>query len=285
MSDQGRGGGDHGKAAEVAPVSYSDYLELPRLLALQRPLAEPPVPDEMLFIVVHQTHELWFKQILLELRAVLGDIDAERWQAACRTLDRVSAIVALLVSHIDVLDSMMPEDFHRFRDVLGTASGMQSEQYRLIEELSGREPAPSDGLATSNGRSLRRAFSRALAPAARSPEAADALRSEAPAAESLARGLRRLYEDPGWQWQRDVAAGLLHFDEQMASWRLRHLQLVKRMIGQSMGTGGSMGATHLQAALERRFFPELQVAAASQGSASHPSFVPGFAQGPRKWSK
>lgn len=282
MSDQARGGGDCGDAAAVAPLSYSDYLELPRLLALQRPLAEPPVPDEMLFIVVHQTHELWFKQILLELRAVLGHIEAERWQAACRTLDRVSAIVALLVSHIDVLDSMLPEDFQRFRDVLGTASGMQSAQYKLIEELAGREPSPSDSPATSARRSLRRVFSSALASAARSRETAGVVRHEEPAEDCFALGLRRLYEDPGWQWQRHVAERLLHFDDQLASWRLRHLQLVKRMIGQSVGTGGSMGANHLQATLDRRFFPELQAAAASSASDSHPKCVPGFAQGPSK---
>jgi tryptophan 2,3-dioxygenase len=177
--------------------------------------------------------------------------------------------VTLLVSHIDILDSMLPEDFHRFRDVLGTASGMQSEQYKLIEELSGREPAPSEGLATSTRHSLRRAFLAALAPTARSPETAGALRPEEPeepAEAGVVLGLRRLYADPGWQWQRLVAERLLHFDEQMASWRLRHLQLVKRMIGQSLGTGGSTGAHHLQATLDRRFFPELQMAAASNAS-------------------
>jgi tryptophan 2,3-dioxygenase len=235
--------------------------------ALQRPVAEPAVPDEVLFIVVHQAHELWFKQIVLELRAVLDAFDAERWEAACRALDRVSAIVALLVPHLEVLDSMTPEDFNRFRGVLGTASGMQSEQYKLIEALSGREPAPCEGLAPAAPRSLRRAFLTLLLPDVRSLELAGTLRREDSAEDRLARGLRRLYDDPAWQWQRHVAERLLHFDEQMASWRVRHLQLVKRMIGQGGGTGGSLGASHLQATLDRRFFPELRLAAVTNAEA------------------
>jgi tryptophan 2,3-dioxygenase len=251
------GGAEGGATVGVAvPRSYSEYLELARLLDLQRPLAVPEVPDEMLFIIVHQTHELWFKQILFELATLVLQIDTARWQAACQTLDRLTQIVTLLVGHLAVLESMPAAEFQRFRAVLGTASGMQSEQFRRMETLLGHVPesdpaSPRGGSAT---RGLREVFLQAL------DRAAGALRVDQDArggAEKWQSLLSELYRDPALAAPRAAADRLLALDQQMAEWRQRHLQMVRAMIGAVAGTGGSAGVRYLQTNAERRFFPEL----------------------------
>ena len=123
MSENGEGSAR--SSSGVAPT-YAELLALPELLSLQRLHAEPKVHDELLFVIVHQAHELWFKQMLAELAEAIRYIDARHWAGACTTLDRLCSIVGLLTRHLDVLDTMSHEDFQRFRAVLGTASGMQS---------------------------------------------------------------------------------------------------------------------------------------------------------------
>jgi tryptophan 2,3-dioxygenase len=231
-------------------LSYSEYLRLPELLAIQEPLAEPPVHDEMLFVIVHQAHELWFKQILFELEVLLDHINVADWQRACTTLDRMSMIVTLLVQHIGVLETMKAEEFQRFRRVLGSASGMQSDQFKHIEELSGHgiSAAEHAGAAVP---SVREAFLRALSKGSG---------VHGPAAAQQPEPLRSLYRDPLRAAEKGVADRLLHFDAQMAHWRARHLELVHSMIGTLGGTGGSSGVRYLQSTLDKRFFPELWAA-------------------------
>jgi tryptophan 2,3-dioxygenase len=240
----------------AGPLSYSEYLELAKLLDLQRPLAVPGVPDEMLFIIVHQTHELWFKQILFELVALVQQIDAACWQPACQTLDRLTQIVALLVGHLAVLESMPATEFQRFRGVLGSASGMQSEQFRRMETLLGHVPVsdpPSarDGSAT---RGLREVFLQALGRTAPSIRRDEDARGEAEKVRSLLFELQRV---PGLAAPRATADRLLLLDQKMAEWRRRHLDMVRAMIGSVAGTGGSSGVRYLQKNAEKRFFPEL----------------------------
>jgi tryptophan 2,3-dioxygenase len=246
-------------AGATVPLSYSEYLELTRLLDLQRPRAVPEVPDEMLFIIVHQAHELWFKQILLELAALIGQIDGARWLPACQTLERTARIVKLLVGHLAVLESMPASEFQRFRCVLGSASGMQSEQFRRIEALLGHAPAagaasPGDGGAT---RSLRDAFLQALSGAVRSLRVDGGVPGGGGEAEQVCVLVSELYRDPALAAPRAAADRLLQLDQQMAEWRGRHLQMVRAMIGAVAGTGGSTGVGYLQVNAEKRFFPEL----------------------------
>ncbi len=232
-------------------IDYASYLKLPQLLALQAPLAQPAVHDEMLFVIVHQAHELWFKQLIVELRAAVSQIDAGCWLAAGRTLQRGSAIMALLVQHLAILETMPPGEFQRFRAALGSASGMQSAQFRELEMLSGysvgQEGAELSrhGAACMDSSNLRHVFLRACC-------------GGAPA--SMPARLRRLYRDPRCEAQRRLADCLIDFDEQMAAWRRRHVGVVQVMIGRTMGTGGSSGARYLQESMDRRFLPEVWAA-------------------------
>jgi tryptophan 2,3-dioxygenase len=255
-------------------VDYATYLKLPQLLALQTPLARPAVHDEMLFVIVHQAHELWFKQVICELRAAISQIDSCCWQAASRTLQRISAIVSLLVQHVAVLETMPRAEFQRFRGALGSASGVQSLQFQEIELLSGYVPSQERGWRSppgshsSDSANLREVFLRACSDAqgsgchVRDPGMAGP--AAAGRSEMAIVRLRRLYRDPSYEAQRCLADCLLEFDEQVARWRRSHVRLVHAMIGETMGTGGSSGARYLHETLERRIFPELWAARQSE---------------------
>lgn len=255
MSDYA-GGGEGDRGLGLQSPSYSELLVLPELLGLQRLHAAPPVHDELLFIIVHQAHELWFKQMLAELSLLVGHLGAERWLSACATLDRLCRIVRCLVQHLDILDTMSPEDFQSFRRVLGSASGMHSEQYRRIEVMSGREP-DARGAARTDAASVPVAFARAVQRALRGASAGV---SGDPAL--LVADFERLYASPDHADLRRVADLLLDYDAAMAAWRARHLDLARHMIGNTPGTGGSTGVPYLRAAAERRFFSALHAARA-----------------------
>jgi tryptophan 2,3-dioxygenase len=247
--------------AEHSMVSYRTYLGLPELLDAQQPLAEPPAHDEMIFIIVHQTAELWFKLLLHELTAVrdaMLDGDARR---ARELLDRCRAIERHVVSQVDLLDTLSPMRFHEFRSALEPASGIQSTQFREIEFLSGwndeRYLRSLPGLSSGERDVLRRrlrepnlweAFVRLLARAG--------LAINSPAVRrgtllTLARG-----DTPrGELW--DVAEGLLDHDQAWSLWRGRHAIMVERQIGSKTGTGGSNGVAYLRARQDEHFYPEL----------------------------
>jgi tryptophan 2,3-dioxygenase len=242
--------------------SYSDYLQLPALLALQQPLALPAVHDEMLFIIVHQTHELWFKQILCELSLLISDIDGDRFEAAGRTSERVSRIARLLAEHMLVLDTMPVLEFQRFRAALGTASGLESEQFQRLGQLAGLLPAMLPTRASNDGldgqlpsASVREAFWRALE--RRAPGLAGIPRVIDVAEPAFGPKLAGLLAQPELAAERNLAEALLALDEHVVQWRRGHHELVKRMIGAGLGTGGSSGAQYLRATMDRCFFPEL----------------------------
>lgn len=247
----------------AASIGYSDYLQLPALLSLQRPLGAPPVPDELLFIIVHQTHELWFKQLLQDLTLLVSHLDADAWEDAATRLDRLVRILHLLVEHLDVLSSMPASEFQGFRAALGTASGIQSEQYREIERLAGGEREQAPPIPGGARRSLRFAFLHALGRAHAAGRGADGP-NEAGAKDAgpASQLLHRLWHSPDLVTERAVAERLMAFDEQMAVWRGRHATLAQQMIGDTTGTGGSSGVRYLEDAVARRFFPELHAAAA-----------------------
>jgi tryptophan 2,3-dioxygenase len=245
--------GDEG-AAPIAE-SYSEYLKLPALLALQRPLTRPAVHDELLFIIVHQTHELWFKQILCELSLLISDIDARSFDTACRTIHRMTRIAHLLSGHMRVLETMPPHEFERFRAALGTASGIESEQFHRLEQLAGlSSQAGQPPLTAGNwpSDSVRDAFWRAVIaakPGALPPTGADA--------EALGATLKAWLAAPEFAAQRRLAEALLSFDQNIVNWRREHFELAHKMIGAASGTGGSSGAGYLRATMSRCFFPEL----------------------------
>ena len=229
-------------------LSYGSYLKIPELLDLQHGLTD--AHDELLFIVVHQVYELWFKVLLDELEAARDAIQGDQLRAARHYLARVKVIEALLVEQVAVLETMAPQDFLTFRSELAPASGFQSIQFREVEYLSGlKDRGYLKALDDEPGARVR--LERRLA----EPSLADAF-----AALLGRRGLSvaQLYQD-GTQHADvlDLAEALLDHDEGFRIWRLRHVQMVERQIGDKPGTGGSTGVRYLQSTLDKRFFPEL----------------------------
>jgi tryptophan 2,3-dioxygenase len=261
----------------VLPLSYGEYLRIPQLTGLQHPQSSPPHHDELLFIVIHQTYELWFKLLLHELDAVVANLQAaarnpgsrdEVYEAA-RLLRRCTEIARVLVEQFTVLETMLPTHFLAFRDLLKPASGFQSEQFREIEFLCGlkderllrlHEPTPKTHVALERRLrepSLRDVFFDALAALGVMPQVGERA-GEEDKFQARARAIVTLYRDEkGHRDWIDVCERLTEFDELIVSWRLRHIQMVERTIGLRMGTGGSSGASYLKGTIDKKFFPEL----------------------------
>jgi tryptophan 2,3-dioxygenase len=247
--------------AEEGLLTYGEYLAVPELISLQRLRSDPPVHDELLFIVVHQAYELWFKQLIFELASVrdrMIDGDAER---ARHYLTRVHAIERVLIDHIEVLESMTPQDFLEFRSLLTPASGFQSAQFREIEFLSGlKQPGYLRDLAASPDE-LERLARRLDEPTVWDGFVALLGRHglDMPEDDEDARreSLLRMAREPGFAPLFAVAEGLLDHDEAFAQWRSHHVLMVEREIGAKPGTGGSAGVEYLRSTLGKRFFPEL----------------------------
>jgi len=236
---------------EDAPVSYPTYLRLTELLSLQRPRSSPEHPDELLFIVVHQASELWFKVLLHELEAARDALFAGDGFAALHWLKRVKVIERLLVEQLEVLETMSPQDFLAFRSELAPASGFQSVQFRELEFLSGLKNA-SYLKRLEAGAEERARLERRLA----EPTLWDAFKAmvESQGSPSLEEVLRHRQEHAELF---ELAESLLDHDEAFAHWRARHVLMVERQIGGKTGTGGSTGAEYLRSTLDKRFYPEL----------------------------
>ena len=263
--------------SSTGKLTYGSYLKIPELLQLQQLQAEPPRHDELLFIVIHQTYELWFKELLHDLSAVVRCLEAvaldprardEVYEAA-RLLRRCTEIMRVLVSQFTILETMLPTHFLAFRDKLEPASGFQSQQFRQIEFLCGlkdekmlpmHEHVPSEHAELQRRLrepSLHDAFFAALRSLGKLPVyPADATESDR--FEARAAAVRDLYEDEkNFRDWIDVCERLSEFDELVIAWRLRHIQMVERTIGMKMGTGGSAGSSYLRLTLDKKFFPEL----------------------------
>ncbi|HEY6370666.1 MAG TPA: tryptophan 2,3-dioxygenase family protein [Candidatus Sulfotelmatobacter sp.] len=257
-------------------LTYSSYLKVPELLRLQQSQSTPQHHDELLFIIVHQTYELWFKELLHDLDAVVANLRAaganpesrdEVYEAA-RLLRRCTEITRVLVEQFTILETMLPTHFLAFRGKLEPASGFQSEQFRELEFLCGlkdekmlryHRPTPeAHALLERRLRepSLHDVFFDALRTMGQLQ--VDAHATERERFEARARAVLSLYRDERSHrdWI-DVCERLTEFDELVVSWRLRHLQLVERVIGVRMGTGGSAGSSYLKLTLDKKFFPEL----------------------------
>ena len=255
------------RAAQVTATDYSHYLHIDELLALQRPLTEG-AHDEMLFVVIHQVYELWFKLILHELDRVTSELVAGRPQGAILPLRRTIRIDEVLIAQLHVLESMSPEGFLQFRDPLKPASGLQSGQFRAIEHLGGlRDTARGDDpvLSEADRDALQRrrgtpTLYEALCACLRSHgfDAPDG--DEESARERRLLALQALYGD-----HSSIERALLHLvcelfldhDEAFSRWRFHHSLMAAREIGARQGTGGSAGVGYLRATVDQRFFPDL----------------------------
>ncbi|MDQ3953123.1 MAG: tryptophan 2,3-dioxygenase family protein [Actinomycetota bacterium] len=247
---------------EDRQLSYGSYLRIPELLKLQRLQSDPPAHDELLFIVVHQVYELWFKQVLFELESIRDLMFAGRPGGARHLLERVMTIEEVAITQIRVLETMAPQDFLEFRQHLAPASGFQSVQFREIEFVSGLKDARYlDRVSESPGERARlekRLAEPTLWDAYRTmlddrslPMPPDDLEARRATLLKIARD-RETYAAEYY-----VAEALLEHDQRFATWRSRHVLMVERQIGTKSGTGGSTGAPYLRSTLNKRFYPEL----------------------------
>jgi len=244
------------------PMTYGRYLALDTLLASQHPLSDRD--DELLFIIIHQTKELWLKQILAELLPAKALVRAGRLIEAYKNLARVSRIQAVMTLSWDVLATMTPSDYTRFREVLGPSSGFQSDQFRAVETLlgvrGGGVPGPLSQQYAAEP-SLWDDANAALA-AAGFAVPAEALARDWPQPYEPSAGVEQawaeVYRDPHTHWDLyQLAEKLVDIDDAMATWRHKHVLTVSRVIGMKQGTGGTPGVPYLESTLKKRAFPEL----------------------------
>jgi tryptophan 2,3-dioxygenase len=254
-------------------LTYGDYLKLDQVLSAQMPRSQPPQHDEMLFIIQHQTSELWLKLMIHELDAALAHLRADDVDSTIKVLARVKKIQHQLYEQWGVLETLTPAEYLQFRDVLGPSSGFQSLQYRIVEFLLGNkhadmlavfahDPVAHEKLrVVFEGPGLYDEFLRYLA-----------RRGHAVPVEILERDLtqpwqsqpallpifKRIYEDTRHFWpEYHLSEELIDIEEGFQLWRFRHMKTVERIIGFRAGTGGSSGVAFLRKALEQSFFPEL----------------------------
>jgi len=250
--------------------SYGEYLRIDDLLALQRPLSEGPEHDEMLFIVIHQVYELWFKEILHELDHLMVLLERNDGARARGTLKRILTILKVMVAQLDILETMTPLEFLSFRDRLESGSGFQSHQFRELEFALGwkeprsmeRYPAGSQARERLARRlpvpSLWDAFLHHLAangvPVPRADLERDVSRKVAPSP-ALQQVLVSVYRHH--PQLAELCERLVDLDEGLMEWRYRHVKMVQRTIGTRGGTGGSAGAEYLMGTLNQPLFPDL----------------------------
>ena len=252
----------------MEPLTYSTYLALDEILAAQRPRSDEH--DELLFIVVHQVYELWFKQLLHELRHCQNVLSEGDGRGAMHTLRRILTVLKVAVAQVDVLETMTPRQFTGFRGRLDAASGFQSAQFRELEAVLGRRDpsAVAHHPPSSQGRlaveaamarpSLMDSFAAYLAARGWAVPAAVTGRDVTapwPDSPELRAVLVAVYTADGEEAQ--VAERLVDLDEGLQEWRYRHAQMVRRTIGDKSGTGGSSGAGYLRSTLFRPAFPDL----------------------------
>ena len=249
-------------------LTYTSYLALEEILGAQRPRSEEH--DEILFIVVHQVYELWFKQLIHELRYLQRMLDEGNEARASATFKRLLTILKLVVAQLDVIETMTPVQFLAFRERLESASGFQSGQFRELEAILGRRDpgvlkAYHEG-SLDHGRvqealarpSVYDSFLHYLA--AKGYEIpAEVLERDVTqpvvASEGVQRALLQVYRDDAAPAQ--LAERMVDFDEGFMEWRYHHVKMVERTIGSRPGTGGSPGAAYLRETLHKPFFPDL----------------------------
>ncbi len=231
-------------------LNYGSYLALDELLSLQGLRSSPEHPDELLFIVVHQASELWFKLILHELRGLVTRFEENDTLGAVAAVKRLNALVRIVTSQLTALETLPPQRFAQFRGYLGTSSGSQSQQFRAIEAMSGLRDEH---------------FLQVLSEHGGIPELVQQALDQPPLQELFNTllathnvTLEEIYVEENQRPLQMLAEGLLEYEQGFAMWRFLHVQLVERIIGPlTEGTGGTLGSRYLQRTVAQRFFPDL----------------------------
>ena len=231
-------------------MDYGTYLRLDELLDLQTVQSSPEHPDELLFIIVHQASELWFRVLLHELEQLVESMSGFDTMRALLATQRVNVLTEIVAQQLTALDTLPPQRFAQFRSYLGSSSGSQSVQFRAIEATAGLRDEHFLAAIREHGdppavlaRALSRPTLQALALALLEHEHVD---------------LETLYTGPGPTPLFLLVEGLLEFEQRFARWRFLHVQLVERIIGPgTTGTGGTLGAKYLARTVSQRFFPAL----------------------------
>lgn len=253
--------------------NYGGYLCLDTLLSAQKPLSEPPHHDEMLFIIQHQTSELWLKLIVHELKAAISKISEGHVGQASKILARVKQVQRQLFEQWSVLETLTPSEYMQFRHVFGNASGFQSVQYRMVEFLLGNKnskmtkvfPAGSESRqqleAVLHAPSVYDVFIQYLAKQGFAVPV-DLIERDFSQphqfSEALMSQLVLVYQNTDAHWKLyALCEQLVDVEESFQLWRFRHMKTVERIIGFKTGSGGSSGVSFLKKALELTFFPEL----------------------------
>ncbi len=253
-----------------AALTYGRYLRIDELLALQHPLSEGPEHDEMLFIVIHQVYELWFKELLHEMDHTIHLLSIDETHRVQHTLKRILTILKVLVAQLDILETMTPLEFLSFRERLEQASGFQSDQFRQLEFVLGaKSEAPMHRFA--EGTRARTALEERY----RAPSLWDAFLQylwregyavppddlgrdvRTPAAPSVALQALLIELYRGDPKNAELCERLVDLDEGVQEWRYRHMKMVQRTIGTKTGTGGSAGSRYLGTTLNQPVFPDL----------------------------
>lgn len=243
-------------------MTYGRYLALDQLLSAQHPISDEH--DELLFVIIHQTKELWLKQAIAELRVALDLVRNDKLVEAYKSLARVSRIQAVMTLSWEVLTTMTPSDYSAFRSVLGGSSGFQSDQFRAVETLLGLRGGGVPGPLTTEFAAAPSLWDEANAALARAgfdlPESAlvrDWSKPYQPSPEVEA-AWAQVYREPHRWWELyQLAEKLVDIDDALATWRHKHVLTVSRVIGMKPGTGGTPGVPYLQSTVAKRAFPEL----------------------------
>ena len=237
-------------AAAEPEIDYGSYLKVDQLLSLQQAQSSPEHPDELLFIIVHQASELWFKVLLHELHELIRCLQTFNAIGATLGIRRVNALMEIVAGQLSALETLPPQRFLQFRGYLGRSSGSQSDQFRAIEALSGLRDPHFMAAITEHGDPP------AIVQHALAQPTLQELFDELVAHEDTT--LEALYMGPAPTALFLIADGLLEYEQNFARWRFLHVQLVERIIGPgTFGTGGTLGAKYLQRTISHRFFPNL----------------------------
>ena len=271
MTDNPTPSSQDGSGTSARGMSYSDYLQLDKILHAQQPLSA--AHDETLFIIQHQTSELWMKLAIHELNATCRLIAADDLQPAFKTLARVSRILEQLNSAWDVLRTMTPSEYTQFRGSLGQSSGLQSLQYRMIEFLVGNKHATAtqahehDEAAVARLEAARQApslYDQTISLLSRRGLAIDRAVLERNvslthvADDSVRAAWLSVYREPTGNWELyELAEKLVDLEDYFRRWRFNHVTTVERVIGFKRGTGGTSGVSYLRKMLDVVLFPEL----------------------------
>jgi len=244
----------------MATLTYGSYLKVDELLSLQVPQSDPPEHDELLFIIIHQVYELWFRQMLHEIEAAMRHLERDELLRVGKNFRRIHAIQRVLESQVEILETMTPQEFNAFRYRLDPASGFQSAQFREIEFLCGAQKTGYLSFLEPTGAERERLEHR-LGSATLYDAHKALLRARGYAVathDQLIESYRDIYENAESHYDLYLLLeDLIEFDERFLLWRGRHVRMVERMIGLKPGTGGSLGVPYLEKTLSKKFFPEL----------------------------